>query len=338
MESNKLITFAKQALQQRDAVIEHDGDLLLCLLPTALAQRLAVEEEWLLSTQHSQDTDALYYGSEPFERLLSLVLDDGCFGHVELPDVSTRGGGLRGELLNTVRLIDCIGEIGQLRVGVGSYLIVFARYLVRWGEMQQGGLVQFACNEETLVPTPWLPDAIAEQNKKSTPSPGWRSPFADLDAFLQTQLESLTTDTIQPFLTKVKHRISQERRRWERIHRRQRKEILRPFADATEATKETILQELLASEQEFFQQVEAIPQRNALQVECQRVAALRVSIPVTRVDYTIRRRKLQRTVPWIWNPLIERFEPRACERTQRETYQITLNDELQLIAPFSETN
>jgi len=330
---SKLFSFVADFLTSQGAAVEFDGENLVSLLPPQLAENLAVDEELILTPSLSSEGHILTHGTPFLDELLELTQKDGFFGHIELSELNTRSGGLRNDLLKTVRLIDGKGEIDQITQGIGSYLIVHYRFLATSDNLQKGGMLSFACNEETLVETPWLLQHLNNQKFKQVSPPSWRSSFDELNSFLHWRIEEKLKEELTPFTQKVHHRISRQKRQLERLHRRERKELLKMAKETQELDEHLISQQLQQMQDQYIQKTLQIPQQFPIDIQYEPFAFLRVSMPITRIRYSIQRRKQQRLISWIWNPLIEHFEPRACERTGRETYQIIVNNEMKLFAP-----
>ncbi len=331
----KFFSFAADAFTSLGAAVEFQKEHFVALLPEQIAELLALEEEVSFALYPSSEHRWLSLSSPLLDELLQLTLKKTFLGSIELSELSSRSGGLRDEFLKTVRLIDARGVIEQVSQGHGHYLIVHSHFSAQAGDLFQEGLVSLAFNEETLVETPWLLDKLPQQIVKETSPSSWRSSFDELLHFLHWRTQEQIHHSLQPFLDKLQRRFSLRRRQLERFHRHAAKELLKKAAQEAQPDTSSLSHELLQLQRNFVERAAQLPSQWTPSVRYRPFAFLRVSMPITRLRYSIQRRKQQRSISWIWNPLIERFEPRACEITGRETFSLTLNDQLQLFDPTS---
>lgn len=333
-EKTPLYSYVSQALTASGAVVDPQDELLQCLLPSHLAQALVSDDELTLKLPSSEkDGDVLNYEHPVLEHLFDHIQQDGRLTHLELTDLTSRSGGLRNVFQRTVQLSQGIGEIDRIYTSHCTYLLMHFQLDAHCQEHSYSDILSIACNEETLVKSPWLTDEIANWPHKKVSPQFWKTPFPSIYTHLQSSLDPLIDKAIEPFAQRIHQSISLERRRQERLHRRERKAILQPLRDDPSQDPEPVLQALQEAEDQYKETLHAIPARYPIALHTQPLAALRVTIPITRVDYNIRLRKESRNVSWIWNPIVEQFEPLRCEQCETERYHIVPTSDLALHCP-----
>lgn len=329
-QQTSLLNFVADSLSAWDGIVEREDAELHCLLPSSLAQQLVLEEDATIALPSAETGVPLIYGEALLDNIIDWVQDEGRSAQIELKDLSARSGGLRGELQRTAQLRDAVGEVRTIQASSCTYLILHYRLEVQCQEMRQGHTGVIALNEATQVEVPWLPDALQDRRNKDVSSLPWNTPFEQLAPVVHQKIQNNLNTTIAPFLQQIEQRISRERRRFERQHRRERRELLRPLIKDSSLDQTEALEQLKQLEQAYIDAVQPLPEQYPIHVHIEPYAALRVSMPVTRVDYHIRKRKESRDIRWYWNPIIERFEPLRCEDCGEETFQFTANDSLRL--------
>jgi len=229
-----------------------------------------------------------------------------------------------------VKLRNAQGEVRSVQATTASYLLYHYHFEALCDDLQFGDHGTVALNEETLVATPWLPERLPHQNAKETRRLPWRTPYPALvdhvEALVRDHVEGLLT----PFTQSIQHRISRMKRRLERQHRRERKQLLDPLRKDPDLPQEDALAELKRLEQAYIDAVTPLASQYEIHLNIAPYAVVRVTMPVTRVDYHIRRRKEERTLGWLWNPLIQTFEPQRCDRCHRDTFHFSADDNLEL--------
>jgi len=331
---SKLLTFVHGVLAEHDCLVEAGDDQLDVLLPSELARNLGTSEEVSLTPPTSEEGIPVVYGGALLDGLIELAQGDNRFANVEISDVFARSGGMKGDLEKAIHITNGVGEIGAVRTSQSAYLLVHYRFQVQCGDIEQSGTFSFAFNEESGVSAPWLAEKMEGHSLKKIGFNGFRVSLGQLEPILEQKAKAGLQQAIQPFEALIQKQILQKRRQLERLHRRKRKDLLKPLKNNYDLPeKDDILAELELEAEAYREELLQIPSAFQVEASCEPFAAVRVIIPVTRVDYTIRLRKEQRTLTWFWNALIERFEPLLCERTGKESFQFTLADNLELYCP-----
>ena len=333
-EKTPLYQYVSQALSTSGAVVDTDGKQLQCLLPPELAQELVTDEEFtLVLPGMEKEGQVLNYEHPLLEHLFDHIQQEGRLAHIVLSDLNSRSGGLRNAFQRTVQLDQGIGEIERIHTGTCGYLLMHFRINAQCQDISYSELTSLACNEETLIQANWLTETITSWPHQSTKPLFWSTPFPVLYDHLQNQLNKTLETVLQPFYQNIFQQISRQRRRIERLHRRERKEILRPLKEDPTQDFQPTLAALEDASTHYIESLEAIPPQFPIAIQITPLAALRVSIPVTRVEYNIRLRKNSRTISWLWNPILEQFEPLRCENCGVERYHLTPTPELALHCP-----
>lgn len=333
-QKNPLQSYVSRSLVASGAVVDGDAQQLHCLLPPPLAQALATDEELHLHLPGIENKgQVLNYEHSLLENLFDHIQQEGRLTHIELSDVSSRSGGLRNVFQQSVQLSQGIGEIERVNTSHCSYLLVHFRIDAHCQENSFRELTSLACNEETLVRSNWLTEDLTHWPHQKVNPQFWRNPFPEIYDHFQKQLSQSLEESLLPFTQKIKQQISRKRRRIERLHRRERKEILQPLKDDPSLDPTPFLENLKEAGDQYTQTLLAIPSQYPVTTQISPLSALRVTIPVTRVEYNIRLRKKDRTTSWIWNPIVEQFEPLRCENCGTERYHIVPTPDLQLHCP-----
>lgn len=334
-QQHSLFSFVSDALIASGAVLEPSDSVLQCLLPTALAQTLVTEEEITLlrpSTEHPFG-HILNYEHPILEHLFDHIQQEGRLAYIELTDIISRSGGLQNLFQQTIQLRQGIGEIERIHTSHCTYLLMHFRIEANCQEFSHRDIVSVACNEETLVLAPWLTENITSWPHKTITAPFWRQPLSTIYQRLQHALQQKIETLLDPFFQEIFQQISVQRRNLERWHRRERKQILQPLKEDPLSPVAPILFKLEEVTDVYRETLEAIPHRYPIFVNITPITILRMILPITRVDYQIRLRKNSRNISWIWNPILEQFEPLRCEQCQTERYHIVPTADLQLHCP-----
>lgn len=332
-----LFSFVSEALSASGAVLDPIDRAIQCLLPPSLAQTLVTEEEFtLVQPGASHPGPILNYEHPILEHLFDHIQQQGRLAYIELTDVTSRAGGLQNLFQQTIQLRHGIGEIERIHTSHCTYLLIHFRLDAQCQDLSYRDLVSLACNEETLVQSPWFTEDIATWPHRNIPAPFWRQPLPVLYQHFQQLLSQKIEAWLDPFFQEIHQQISMQRRHMERWHRRERKQILQPLKDDPTLPPETTLQQLEQATSLYREALESIPERYPTRIQITPLCALRMILPITRVDYHIRLRKNSRNISWIWNPILEQFEPLRCERCHTERYHIVPTPELQLHCPLCE--
>lgn len=333
-EKTPLYSYVSHALSASGAVVDPNDDQLQCLLPSALANTLVSEEDISLVLPGSEkEGDILNYEHPILEHLFDHIQQDGRLTHIELTDLTSRSGGLRNTFQHSVQLSHGIGEITRVHTSHCNYLLMHFQLDVHCQDQGYSDILSIACNEETLVQAPWLTEEITTWPHKTVSPQFWRTPFSTLYSFFQDTVGSLVEESIAPFVQRINQSISLERRREERLHRRERKSILEPLKADLSQDPAPYLEALQDAESAYKEKLHSIPKQYPITINTTPLTALRVTIPITRVEYNIRLRKETRSISWIWNPILEQFEPLRCEQCQSERYHIVPTNDLKLHCP-----
>jgi hypothetical protein len=329
-----LVSFVEQALSACGALIETKNEQLECLLPDELANELAVPSEFSVDLFGTSQL-TLNHDLPFVEQLIDVIQREGRIAQIELKDISTRTSGLRGIIEQTVKLRQSIGEIERINASQGNYLLMHFRISAVCSNWEDSCIFAIGCNEETLTLCPWLtPDITSRSHRQIAPKP-WRIPFAQIYAHLILNVRQRVDHLLAPFLQVINRQITRYKKRVERFHRHERKIIIQQFQEDPQGEVDALLAQLADAEATYTEQLSEIPSRYPINIRIEPIAALRLSMPVTRIEYTLRRRKSERSIVWIWNPLTEQLEALPCEKCRRERFDIVPDDDLlQLQCPI----
>lgn len=329
-----LFGFAEDVLIASGGLVEKEGLRLTCLLEAETAHRLELPEEWTLGAPHGAPESPLTPDSTELETLLGIARGDGRAAHVRVDGPQPRTGGLLGEIADKIQLVNTIGEPGPMTASTCSYLRVYYDCLAEAGPDRDRVQVSVSFNDETLAETPWLGEALGGNHPlfDSTPG-GWKRGLEEVIARADSLAADGAQDQLRPFLGRVRRRVSRARRQLERIHRRERKEAAATVLaeDATPQKKTGARRRLARMEREYLEAAARIGEEQTIAVSAVPFAAVRATIPVTRIEYRVRRRKESRVLALIWNPIIDGVEPMACEGCGRSSYQIACCDQVHIL-------
>lgn len=331
MKKNQLIQFAQDTLTSWDAIVENNDGQLGCLLPPTLAQQLALPEESTISLPSPHAEHPLIFGEPLLDNLIELIQGEGRWTQISINDLSSRSGGLNNIFRRVVQIKNADGEVKNVSESTGSYIILHYRCGIQCQEETRGYAGFLAFNEETLAETPWLHERLHRYHLKEAPSLKARKPFEEILPYIEKRLQMHAERAVEPFMQDIQHKISQERRRLERQHRRDRKAILKPIIKDLSIDPTEAMAQLAKIEQEYIDQITPLPSQYPIHAHIEPYALARVSMPVTKIDFHIRRRKQTRDLRWYWNPMIETFEYVLCEGCQKETHHFTTGDDLKLL-------
>ena len=319
--------FVTESLRHEDALVEVSEQGLECLLSSETAEALGVPEEWSLEREHADEERRLAYGTRWLEELIERQTTGGRWTSVELPDLGTRQSGVMGELKLRLGLQGGTHELGRTFVSRSSYLVLIFEYEATSGALRDGGQTWVALNEETKVEAPWFPfEELERYGAKQGSSTLLNQPISTLEPVFNRLCREEMQLVLEDFFQQRERQALRKRRQLERAHRRERKELLQPLMQG----EALILEELGEAEEEYLLSLEELPDEFPVNLQLRPLALLRMSMPVTKVECTLRYKKNQRTLHWIWNPLLEGFEPLACEKTGESGFRFFVTPELKI--------
>jgi len=182
-----------------------------------------------------------------------------------------------------------------------------------------GAWVENGPDRTAALPAPWSPERI-------------RDVFG-------AAARVLARERLAPFIEGMERRMGRDMERLHAYHEDLRKEAVRRQTEGrgrkgVKPDAALTVQRLTAIEREYEAKVTDIRRKYGLAVELQPLQTFRVTLPVHRLSYVIRRRKGEKAGYLDWNPLTRRLDRLGCEACGVVTPSHSIcDDQLHVVCP-----
>jgi hypothetical protein len=310
----ELSSFAARLLERHGGLIEPEGEHLLALLPSHLAQTLDVPEEVELGTEQAP----LLYGSPILDRLVHLATQEVpvAYGQITVPYLKKAGF----EQLLGQELVFAGGQVrlasrAQART---TYLVLICHYVALSDERKEG-LIRLGLHESTGALIPELPDLWEGGNPQFFPLDKVPPHFpVRIEAALEYGMKSAPGAValeLQDFLASMQRRLHRDVKNTREYYEALRLEMEASLAhpNLAESQRQERAAKIAALPQEMARKIVDLEQKYQVRVSISPCVGLRLLVDVVQLLLELEVHKVLRSLPVIWNSLTRRLDPLVCE-------------------------
>jgi hypothetical protein len=319
--ATELLSFASRVLEKYGGVVDHRGDHLLTLLPSAMAASLEIPEE----VRIGDDEYPLIYGSPLLDRLIQVATREVpiVYGQFEIPYL--KKGGFESLICQDLIFADGQIKIMSRAETRTNYMVLLSHYVALSDERKEG-LVQLTVQEGTGALIPGFEDHLAEFQvtffKPGKIPPHFPVPSEKVVSLSLKKAQEVTKMDLEDFLTSMKRRLQRDVNNTQEYFQALEKEMRASLnAGRSEGQEKERREKIQALPQELSRKIEDLLQKYQIEVTITGCGARRLLVPVVQLLLQIRYRKLERTASITWNPVTRRLDPMVCELCS-ETIQV----------------
>jgi hypothetical protein len=340
--ASALRDFTARLLARGGALVEHDREDMVAVIPFSLAKELQVEEyerlafDRRMAGPHARVVD---YDSPLLERFGRVVTTLGQIAYVPPPPITLKSID-PGEIVDrTVTFSNGIVRDCRSEAGCAHYVGFVVQFELLADE-RISGLTEVWLNHtcwsvprlegfaaRLLSPREGNVDAgagmAAVENVREMASAAWGRAAAVARARVETRLQ----DAIASLRRRRDRDFERLREYYEAIDQEIRRRARRARARSDEATVNAETSRLDATAQAFRGRVAELVDRYRVRVHLEPLATIVSTLPVHHVTARLLRRSASRTISLAWNPIDRALEAPACDGCGTAVSAATLCDD-----------
>lgn len=321
----ELVNFTTRILQHHGGLVESQENYLLAILPPRLAEKLELKEEICFGSSG----ESLIYGHPLLEKLINLAKNEIpiIYGRLQVPYL--KKDGFEQFLAQDFSFGKSQTRIINRAEARNSYMVLYCHYLALSDERKEG-IFSFALDESTGALIPGVAERWHDYQPEFFSS-------TQLPSHFTSQLDNIINLALSNFENRALEELTEFQNSMQR-HLQRDVRNTREYYAALKNEMEASLEKSnlsLESRREREEKINALPDeierkiadlkhKYHIEVKLTACAAIRILVPVVRIQLELRYRKMLRELMLTFNPISHCFDPLACENCSSTTREINL--------------
>ena len=328
----ELLSFIKQAVEEKGGVVEQQSDSLLAILPENLARQLDIPEV----VRFGDDNIPLIYGSPLVDRVIQLTTQDlpVVYGRLNVPYIKQAGfENLIRQEFSFHRVRVTVKQWDEIQ---SHYLILYCHYLAM-SDQRKEGLVRTVLQEESGAVIAGFPidlhDFKPEYFQISEVPSHFSFNVSDMMKSAMKAAQDVAQNELDNFYKSIRRHLNRDIKNTRDYYRALKQEMEASLQKTNLSNEQRSERSAKIAElpDEMERKIEDLKQKYQTRVTITGCAAQRFLVPVMRIHVVIQYRKLKCDLHIYYNPLTRQLDPLVCERckcTIKELYPLEKGQEL----------
>ncbi len=321
----ELVYFATKILELHGGLVEPQSENLLAILPPRLAEKLELKEE----VSFGDAGEPLIYGHPNLEKLINLAKGEVPIVYGRLQVSYLKKDGFEQFLEQDFSFGKSQIRIINRAEARNTYMVLYCHFLALSDERKEG-IFSFAIDEGTgaLIPViaeRWL-DYQPEFYPRAQIPPHFPSQLTKIIEIALKNLKNRATEELEEFRNNMQRHLQRDVRNTREYYQALKNEMEASLQKThlTPESRQERREKIDALPDEMGRKITDLKQKYHIEVKLTACAAIRVLVPVVRLQLELRYRKLIRELKLTFNPISHCFDPLACENCTTTTREIHL--------------
>ncbi|MFH1259698.1 MAG: hypothetical protein ABII74_07820 [Elusimicrobiota bacterium] len=315
---SNLLDFTSEILKHSGAIVESKTDRLEVILPANLSVMLGLDEYSSLVFSIDEKAGTLIsFDSDAFRKMQGLfVKNQGRFSVVNIPPPSVRIDKLQDRVANKIDFNNAVFSVEGNEKKTISYLLVYFRFAALSDERQEG-LIPVLINEFNLS-TKRLDLEQLDLFINALDGQLENVERQEEDKILQvisTVPQKIVNEELQNFFQSINRRLNRDTQRVSEYYQTlisETNQFVERKAVSGEA-EEKLINKIKAIETEYKWKIKDLIGKYKTEIEIEPVSFIRIEVVAPIFWLKIKRRKLTRSFPLSYNPVLKTFDALPCE-------------------------
>ncbi|MBI5555347.1 MAG: hypothetical protein HY920_05800 [Elusimicrobia bacterium] len=315
---SSLLCFTAKILKHSGAIVESKNDQLEVILPANLSVFLGLDEYSSLAFSSDEKAGTLItFDSEVFKKMPGLFVNNqGRFSVVNIPPPSVRIDKLQERIRDKIDFNNAVFSVEGNEKKTISYLLAYFRYAALSDERQEG-IIPVLINEFNLSTrrldlgqSDLLIDALDGQLENVE-----RQDEDKILKVISTVAQKIVKEELQDFIQSINRRLNRDTQRVAEYYQTliaETKQFIERKALSREE-KEKLSNKIKAIETEFKWKIKDLLSKYKTEINIEPVSFIRIEVVAPIFWLKIKRRKMDRSFPLSYNPVIKTFDTLPCE-------------------------